>query len=841
MNSFALPLLRDAGRLLLLQNQPLPTVGKRLRCRGVDSAWRLEQIDIEQVAATTVHLSLQPVREAWVSLAHARHDAGTLAALLLVLCASSSSGARCATPAPELRGIDLRPWLSDAHAIHSCLAILQSHLHAALRLLSAHSALPFQALKDNLLDVDLFVLTRCGERIAWTDADASTRLGRELLALSPPDRRWIDSSIAADAANRLDLAQDDAMGIVARVWTQSGSAWLREVAQLRQADQWPVLRMLVEAGAAMKSPPRHLHRLLAALDHAGKPGRRTKDLRWLVKGLARGACASYLGSALRIAKVTDHDDVTNWTESPRCPWPVSSHFFITLRVRSLDYHARRAWLACSEVPGFYEVFQCIKSCFRLPTYELRSLVTTLVNLARYGQEKKALSKAEMQHLVRLVLDQTRRLHGDARDGWLNSLSSFINRSMCLNAKQIECAIGLALQLTKKLDSAVFNVLTVVNALVENMGGESLHEIAKMEIAWFKRIGELANTWVRRDRAINGISKLNVEAHRLLWPSGKLAPLTWFNVMMELNCLPRQRVTSLIACAAEHPLFACKLSLYQLDQAVVLIDSVRDERCKTNPVSSRLRQHLAGRRTLARQHLEHDFAALERGLAEAQLHLFDELVQAEIWRAFPGLKPESGITGHSLKLALTVKNNERPLRQLLRAWAIGDTDWLMQHAANRRWAEGLGNEAAMRWYEGFAATRVLPSFGEVTIAPEHDLQEVLRMGSAVGSCLSLGAFNSFSAAANALDANKRVLYARTADGKVVGRQLIAISEEKRLVCFSPYPVSLREELADFFVDYDAVLASHLGLPLHRAGDYTIKPLVAKEWYDDCPWDRLLRAA
>jgi hypothetical protein len=114
-----------------------------------------------------------------------------------------------------------------------------------------------------------------------------------------------------------------------------------------------------------------------------------------------------------------------------------------------------------------------------------------------------------------------------------------------------------------------------------------------------------------------------------------------------------------------------------------------------------------------------------------------------------------------------------------------------------------------------------------------------MGTAVRSCLSLGSCNAFSAAANALDANKLVVRARTAAGKMIGRQLLAISRENRLVCFSPYPRNLAPAVLRFFQDYDEVLASHLGIPLQRTREYAVESLVATEWYDDGLWDRFER--
>ena len=60
-----------------------------------------------------------------------------------------------------------------------------------------------------------------------------------------------------------------------------------------------------------------------------------------------------------------------------------------------------------------------------------------------------------------------------------------------------------------------------------------------------------------------------------------------------------------------------------------------------------------------------------------------------------------------------------------------------------------------------------------------------MGSYANSCLAPEGINAFSAIANTLDINKRVVYLRDGAGRVLARQLLAISETPELVCFDIY--------------------------------------------------------
>jgi hypothetical protein len=845
MNMIWWPLVRDAGRLFFLRNQPVPEVGQRLRRRGVDSGWRLQRIDLEQLPVTSEHAALVSVREAWVRLSRASRDAETLAALLLVLCSSSSSGARCASPLPDLRGTDLRPWLSDAVAIALLLRSLSPFMPRALGLLAAHRSLPLEQLSvlpNGFAGADLFMLARCREYASSIDADAATRLSRELLALAPKGRAWSDASAAATAIESLHLDQiDDGLGLAARVWTLSGSGWLREIGMIEREYRATALRLLIATDAAANEPPLDVRRVFKTLEHVGNRERRGKDLRWIIKGLQRGASVSSLAGALRVATTCTAGDVSKLDEAPRTTWAMQSHFFVWLSTRVSDYCVKRAWRACAHVPGLAGAMVPVRSLSWLFSWTAGSLIKSLIRLAERKPKHPVLPTSELKRLSEIIIATVRRLDRWKASDWVDALDKFFTESGPLSGSGCDEAISLTNRLERLVDSGAPHVAIVLRAMIDVMGEGIFELVAKLPDEWFKRIAESAATWVRRGRVCDGIDRLRRREFEMLWDACRLFPARWFNLMQEIACVPKGGVSRVFASAAEHPLFACRWRFDTPRRALVLIDCVREERCRTNPVSKRLREHVGGGRLLPRHLLEHDLAALGRGWIEAQVHLVEELVQREVWRAFPGLDHDDGITEHSLKLALTIDDNKRPLRRLIRCCARGDHDWLARHPLNQQWQRLLGEALASRWRDGIASARVLPNLGEVILAPEDNPQEILRMGSAVGSCLSVGSCNSYSAAANALDANKRVVYARTRQGKVVGRQLLAISDQMRLVCFSPYPTSLREPLLEFFGDYDEVLASHLGLPLHRTGDYTIKALVAKEWYDDGLWDRFARSA
>lgn len=120
-------------------------------------------------------------------------------------------------------------------------------------------------------------------------------------------------------------------------------------------------------------------------------------------------------------------------------------------------------------------------------------------------------------------------------------------------------------------------------------------------------------------------------------------------------------------------------------------------------------------------------------------------------------------------------------------------------------------------------------GKVEIYVEQNPLMVLQMGNVVfGSCLGLGKGNTFSTVANAVDANKRVLYARMGN-EIVGRKLIALNDSGQIVQFRTYNNKMDLEMSDLFNKYLKEFGKEIGAELGSSGE--VSRIVSSGWYND----------
>jgi len=199
--------------------------------------------------------------------------------------------------------------------------------------------------------------------------------------------------------------------------------------------------------------------------------------------------------------------------------------------------------------------------------------------------------------------------------------------------------------------------------------------------------------------------------------------------------------------------------------------------------------------------------------------------------------------NAVLMSFDIESNRRLLRRLLRAYIDGNPNWPQQHPVNLEYLQKLGGQgiAVEVWQSRFPWRFPCTSAAGklVRLHLEQDPLRILQMGNHFGTCLSRGDINAFSAVTNAVELNKRVVYALDAAGTVVGRQLIGINEEGHLVGFHVYTSLSNEEgnkeLRGHFRRYIERFAARCGLALANQG--TVPKLFARDWYDDgtVDWD------
>ena len=194
---------------------------------------------------------------------------------------------------------------------------------------------------------------------------------------------------------------------------------------------------------------------------------------------------------------------------------------------------------------------------------------------------------------------------------------------------------------------------------------------------------------------------------------------------------------------------------------------------------------------------------------------------------------------AVRFWLVVDDNRELLGRLLReAAARPGGDVKLTFASNREWlAKVQGRLAVGAWLAPRRAAIDVEGT-RYDLSLEEDPLEVLRMGIPFATCLALdNGSNAASTVLNAIDANKRVLYVRGRDGKVVARKLIAITKELRLVGYNLYVATRGPGEREIRAAVDAMcraLAEEVGAPLAGTGEP--EKIHDGFWYDDgtVPW-------
>ncbi len=312
-----------------------------------------------------------------------------------------------------------------------------------------------------------------------------------------------------------------------------------------------------------------------------------------------------------------------------------------------------------------------------------------------------------------------------------------------------------------------------------------------------------------------------------------APGKLFKVARTLGGLDYSFRPQIIKRCKEHPLFQSDLGNLPIVEAWTRIEPIL-KKTHTNPIPARLRGWLSGEINLTAASLQRHQRVFRERLVLTRLDVIEETVLDALKHEMP-VREVTKDNEYALRLLGSLYDNRRGLRRALKAYWTGDQNYLSRHPATIAWYKEHSSIPQDTWERGISFQA-----NGISLSIERNPLEVLKLGEYAGSCLGIGGLCSDSAAAVLLDVNKQVLYARSRQGKVVGRQLLAISDDNRLICFSVYPLAAAGNVKALFFEYDLAFANALGISLFDptepdASEYRVGSILSDYWWDDGSWD------
>lgn len=313
------------------------------------------------------------------------------------------------------------------------------------------------------------------------------------------------------------------------------------------------------------------------------------------------------------------------------------------------------------------------------------------------------------------------------------------------------------------------------------------------------------------------------------------PKRFIEALRALAGIPPKDAQEICGFLRDHPGFTIDPLRIDLRDACLLFDTILGPG-ERDPLPAKLREMACGRLSLGEEALKSHRGEFADGLADYQIDLLTgEIQRVEERYRIQGLDPHTMAFLESLG-----SSNRRAMRRFLNAIRLGDSGYRDRHPANRAWLENRRHLPLSEWVERDTPPFpvVIPGIEGAFVRLEDDPQEELKMGTYFSTCLGVGGCNQHGAVANTLDINKRVAYLRDASGRVLARQLLAISDGNELVPFHIYWRVAKDQMdgcESAFRRFDKHLAGRLGLPLLKnVGEYAVAPLIAKAWYDDGAW-------
>lgn len=430
------------------------------------------------------------------------------------------------------------------------------------------------------------------------------------------------------------------------------------------------------------------------------------------------------------------------------------------------------------------------------------------------------------------------LSGSWQEKYANMLRSYVSgwEDVDTLRKSVPYLLPLQQRFCRPPFSATADGDSVLSAMAVNLQREGWQQLATTD----ERTWLIVERACRRDNDAMLISR-GMYTLTQCWPAFLMqafstAPKRLMRTARLLGCLAYERRRQFLSETSHTVWFATAWADLAPLEACRTLYRLCIEAGMNSPVPRRLRDYFEGRTVLSDSQIERHCRVSIARLPTVLL----AALEMTIWRTIDArfnLRERSTAANHAVRLLAGLDDNRKGLRRFLAAYSEDRAHDYIDHPLNRAWFARHPRINAQSWLRN-PPREGLEGSSDVHLAIETDPLEILMLGTYVGSCLGLGGLCDYSAVACLLDANKQVIYARDASGRVLARQLLAIDERDRLVCFAVYPVTADKALVRAFDEFGRSLAQSLGIEMYRnqAGEsYDIPVILAQHWWDDGVWE------
>jgi hypothetical protein len=749
-------------------------------------------------------------------------------------------------PRPE--PVDLRPHLCRAADESRVLERLSPHFDAAVARVERDH--PYGEVLRSYGTESLRPYAQCWMPACHKDIAALPAGFRRSLLWSLRGCAWEHVSAALAAWWALGLAEDDRLRccvstLLSLCPMRQIVDWCHVIAQMPPHRRIHFTELLIETSAYHTVPDVQITDGLARADRLSSDAVYRHRMHYALCSVAEKASLGYANDGFALANAYQVDHVFKRVASTDGVAPAVKRFaeYVADAEDWWSTSAMMLWERCAELDGLRELLDD-PGWRRLDAQSACKLVHILSDVVY-----EELDDETLEQKWRFLRDHARSLRA-----WLNSIVQAYRPKALRH-------IGELIWIWDDDVDGLRTVLEPYKRLITRLCAQPFAEsgyehnaLPDLTFAPMKRWNEIeqapdesflkleAATRRENDAWLIGRG-LRCLVHR--WPEFAISALERFPAKLARTSLTLGPLSSasrdgLVASFRKHPLVIVDEDAAELRALATLAKECRRPGI-VDPVPRRFKEHLRGRRSLRPAQVERDAALIREGWLALQLDVLNQIAYDEMSTGLPEAKRSSEVR-HALMLQQAVEEHRRSLRRLLRACLSGQRGYAEDHPKNREWLARHPRLDPSKWLQGVSCRRDVSGHGVLDLSIEQDALEVLRLGSHFGTCLGVGGRFSYSAAAIALDINKRVVYARTAAGRVVARQLLAVSEDDRLICFTVYPQRIGMKVRTVFKEFDMRFATHLGIGIYEPTDdderdngYKIASIVSRSFWDDDAWD------